>query len=412
MNSVFFYMARRVLIGFGLFFLTGFVLAQEGNGDVRSHVPGYLVESRIEKLDRQTPIPLPCNPHVKAYVDVYTQKRPEHLSGILARAQMYFPLFEEYLDKYELPLELKYLAVIESALDPKARSSSGAVGLWQFLYQASRMFDLTVTSYIDERSDPVKATDAACRYLKYLHRNFDDWLLTIAAYNGGIGAVKEAIAKAGGEKDFWKLRPYLSDQIRGYVPAFIAVNYAMKYHRSYGIKPGNTQFSYDDLMTTSVTGGVSFEQIANKTGISMEVLRRLNPAYKMDYIPVSTETVRIVIPTDKIEVFHQQQPHFQTEKTPPMPAKPVYGDTTDRVIKEHIVEPGEFFHEIAMKYQCRIEDLMHWNDLEDKFLHAGQVLTVWEPEMQKAVKVPVPEIERNLDPPKLNAGICVPDSDG
>ena len=405
-------MTRRLLISFGLFFLTGLVLGQSKKEAVASHVPDYLVESRIERLDRKTPIPLIFNAHVKAYVDVYTQKRPEHLSRILARAQMYFPLFEEYLDKYKLPLELKYLAVIESALDPRARSSSGAVGLWQFLYQASRMFDLKVTSYIDERSEPVKATDAACRYLKYLHRNFDDWLLAIAAYNGGIGAVKEAIAKAGGEKDFWKLRPYLSEQMRGYVPAFIAVNYAMKHHRSYGIKPGNFELSYDDIAITSVNGGISFEQISNKTGIPADVLRWLNPAYKMDYIPISTQTVRIVIPASKIEVFHQQKPHFQTEKEPPQPNKLIPGDTTGRTKMKHIVSPGEFLHEIAMKYQCRVEDLVHWNKMDNKFLHAGQELIVWKPEREKEVRVLIPEIERDMEYPKLNAGLCLPDSGG
>lgn len=404
-------MAGRAFLSLGLFFLTGIVFAQTDDG--KSHVPDYLVESRIEKLNRQTPMPLTYNRHVQAYVDVYTKKRPDHLSKILGRAEMYFPLFEEYLDKYELPLELKYLAVIESALDPGARSSSGAVGLWQFLYQASRMFDLKVTSYIDERSDPVKATDAACRYLRYLHQNFDDWLLVIAAYNGGIGTVKDAIAKAGGETDYWKLRPYLTDQIRGYVPAFIAINYAMNYHRSYGIEVSSGGFTFDDILTTSVNGGVSFEQISEKTGISMEVLRQLNPAYKMDYIPVLPGPVRIVIPENKIEVFHQEHPHFQTETAPPAPETQAAGDTTGRVKTEHIVAPGEFFHEIAMQYQCRIEDLMHWNDLENKFLHAGQVLTVWKPEVPEEARVPVPEIERDLDRPSLNAGIIyLPDSDG
>ncbi|MFW5754729.1 MAG: transglycosylase SLT domain-containing protein [Marinilabiliaceae bacterium] len=404
-------MVGRVFFSLGLFFLTGSIFAQ-ADDDNQSHVPDYLVESRIEKLNRQTPMALTYNRHVQAYVDVYTKKRPDHLSKILGRAEMYFPLFEEYLDKYELPLELKYLAVIESALDPGARSSSGAVGLWQFLYQASRMFDLQVTSYIDERSDPVKATDAACRYLKYLHQNFDDWLLVIAAYNGGIGTVKEAIAKAGGETDYWKLRPYLTDQMRGYVPAFMAINYVMNHHRSHGIEADSSGFTYDDLLTTSVNGGVSFDQISEKTGISRDVLRELNPEYKMDYIPLKPGPVRIVIPESKIEVFHKEQPHFRNEEAPPMPQIPNPGDTIGRMKTEHIVAPGEFFHEIAMQYQCRVEDLMHWNDLDNRLLFAGQVLTVWKPEKQKEDRVALPEIERSLDRIKLNAGIFIPDPDG
>ena len=357
-------------------------LAEKVWGD--NHVPVYLVESRIEKLDLQTPIPLQYNQFVQAYIDVYTIKRPEHLAGILSRSRLYFPLFEEYLNKYDLPLELKYLAVIESALEPQAKSASGAYGLWQFLYQASRMFDLRITSYIDERADPVKSTDAACRYLKYLYNNFNDWLLAIAAYNGGIGAVKEAIEKSGGETDYWKLRPYLPGQVRGYVPAFVAINYAMQYHHAYNIYPAPMQYRYDELLTTSVPGGISFDQISRLTGISIDLLRFLNPVYTMDYIPVQKEPVRIVIPEDKIEAFHLQIPFFQTEEHPAEENIQAYGDTTGRQKTTHIVSPGEFFHAIAMQYECRIEDIMIWNNLEEKHLFAGQELIVWEPVDKKS----------------------------
>jgi membrane-bound lytic murein transglycosylase D len=389
-------MIRRLLVNLGLLVLfaaSGFAQPEKTN----VVVPEYLVESRLEKLNLQTPIPLHYNKHVQAYIDVYTHKRPDHLAGILARSEMYFPLFEEYLDKYNLPLELKYMAVIESALDPRAKSSSGAYGLWQFLFQASRMFDLEVNSYVDERADPVKATDAACKYLQYLYANFNDWLLAIAAYNGGIGAVKEAIAKAGGERDYWKLRLYLSDQVRGYVPAFVAVNYAMRHYSSYDIQSGPVVFTYDDLLTTSVQSGISFEQIESLTDIPMDVLQQLNPSYKMDYIPVQSESVRIVIPEDKLDVFHKQQSHFRTEKAPPVEQCAEFGDTTGREKGSHTVAPGEFFHQIAMTYQCRIEDLMAWNNSGNKFLYAGQKLVVWKPVLYDTVRVPVSEIEKSLE---------------
>lgn len=405
-------MVRQLLLSFVLTVFLGKSFGQFSGGD-SSHVPDYLVESRIEKLNQETPIPLTYNERVQAYVDVYTKRRPDHFSGILARADRYFPLFEEYLDKYELPLELKYLAVIESALDPRARSSSGAYGLWQFLYQASRMFDLEVTSYIDERADPEKATDAACRYLKYLYANFDDWLLTLAAYNGGIGAVKEAIAEAGGERDYWKLRPYLSGQMKSYVPAFIAVSYAMEHYRLHGIQPSEETFSYDDLSTTSVSGGVSFEQISEMTGIPIEILRELNPAYKMDYIPVRSGPAKIVVPTEKMDIFHRRQPCFQTEEMPPGEEPPEFGDTTGRERTDHIVAPGEFFHEIAIKYQCRVEDLMYWNGLDKKNLHPGQVLEVWRPQPSKKRNDPIPEIENNIGRNHFNAGMTplIPDGE-
>ncbi len=395
-------MIRKFLVTSILwFFFTGLGFGQTGERNI--HVPEYLVRSRIEKLNLGTPISLSYNEHVQAYIDVYTLKRPDHLSGILARAEMYFPLFEEYLDKYDLPLELKYLAVIESALDPKAKSSSGAYGLWQFLYQASRMFDLEVNSYLDERADPVKATDAACRYLKYLHANFNDWLLAIAAYNGGIGAIKEAIAKSGGERDYWKLRPYLSDQVRGYVPAFVAVSYAMRHYQSYGIDKGDFAFTYDDLLTTSVNGGLSFSQIADHTGISLEVLRILNPVYKMDFIPFQSEPVRIVLPEEKFDVFHEKLPLFLVEMEPVVNITPEHGDTLGREKAHHIVSPGQFFHEIAMLYQCRIEDLMEWNGLENKNLFAGQELIVWKPRISENMRIPVSEIEKHIDVKKYNA---------
>jgi membrane-bound lytic murein transglycosylase D len=385
-------MIRQLLLIGGLLIL--FLRAGLGQTEKKTvHVPEYLVESRIEKLNLKTPLPLNYNEYVQAYIDVYTLKRPKHLSGILARSAMYFPLFEEYLDKYDLPLELKYLAVIESALDPNAKSSSGAYGLWQFLYQASRMFDLKVDSYIDERADPVKATDAACRYLKYLYANFNDWLLAIAAYNVGIGVVKDAIEKSGGEKNYWQLRPFLPEQVRGYVPAFVAANYAMNYYKSYNIEPASVQYSFDDLSTTLINGGISFQQITNLTGISSEILKLLNPVYKMNYIPVQSTPVRIVIPENKLSVFRRVQPLFKTENAPVALELSAFGDTLGRVRSIHIVSPGEFFHEIAMKYQCRVEDVMVWNNLNDKHLFAGQELIVWQPCLKKVLMLPIDEID-------------------
>ncbi|WP_291857983.1 lytic transglycosylase domain-containing protein [Marinilabilia sp.] len=395
-------MIRKFLVTVVLLFVfIGFGKGQTDGLDI--HIPEYLVRSRIEKLDLKTPVSLTYNEHVQAYIDVYTLKRPDHLAGIIARSEMYFPLFEEYLDKYDLPLELKYLAVIESALEPRAKSSSGAYGLWQFLFQASRMFDLEVNSYVDERADPVKATDAACRYLKYLHANFNDWLLAIAAYNGGIGAVKEAIAKSGGERDYWKLRPYLSDQVRGYVPAFVAVNYVMNHYEGYGIEKQEPVFAYDDLLTTSVIGGISFEQIAVHTDISVEVLRMLNPVYKMDYIPRQSEPVRIVLPENMFDVFHQKNHLFEVEKEPVVNTIPEAGDTSGRAKGFHIVAPGQFFHEIAMMYQCRIEDILVWNGLDNKFLHAGQRLIVWKPTIDDSGWISVSKIEETVDVNYYNA---------
>lgn len=161
--------------------------------------PEWLFKKRVECLDKKTPIKLDYNKRVQAYIDVYTIKRRDHLAEIIGRSELYFPLFEEYLVKYNLPMELKYLAIVESALDPRAKSSSGAMGLWQFLYHAGRMFDLKVNTYVDERCDPEKSTEAACKYLAYLYRNLNNWQLALAAYNGGLGVVQKAIERSGGK---------------------------------------------------------------------------------------------------------------------------------------------------------------------------------------------------------------------
>jgi len=226
------------------FCLKGQAPAENSSVSVTEY-PEWLYETRFKELDSKTPIKLEYNDQVKAYIDVYVVKRREHLSRIIGRSQYFFPLFEEYLSKYNLPLELKYLAIVESALDPRARSSSGAMGLWQFLYQASRMFDLKVDSYMDERCDPLKSTIAACQYLDYLYRNLNDWQLALAAYNGGLGVVKKAIERSGGKKNFWELQPYLPAEVKAYVPAFIAVNYVMKYYRNYDIEPIPYFISFD-----------------------------------------------------------------------------------------------------------------------------------------------------------------------
>lgn len=331
----------------------------------------------MEKLDAATPVSLVYNKDVQTYIDVYTLRRKAHLSTIIGRAELYFPLFEEQLDKMGLPLELKYLAVVESALDPKARSTSGATGLWQFLYQAARLFNLKITSYVDERSDPVKSTEAACQYLKYLYDNFQDWHLALAAYNGGIAVVNEAIEKSGGERDYWKIRPWLSEETRGYVPAFIAVNYVMNYYHNYHIVPERAPFQYDDLGFVHVGQSISFQQLGAVIDVPVETLRWLNPIFLKDYIPVIEEPVEIVIPRDKVLLYFEKRHLLVGEKSPPVASLPTVGETKGRQALTHIVKNGEFFHRIAMDYGVRVEDVQKWNNMRTRHLLAGQKLIIW-----------------------------------
>lgn len=340
-------------------------------------VSPQVVAERIKALNAITPMELVYNKDVQAYIDVYTVRRRDHLAKILGRAELYFPLFEETLDRMGLPLELKYLAVTESALDPLAKSTSGAIGLWQFLFHAARMVDLQITSYVDERRDPVKSTDAAARYLKYLYENFYNWDLALASYNGGIATVKEAIHKSGGQTDYWKIRSHLSKETSNYIPAFTAVVYVMNYYQSYGIKPIAPEFKYDDLDLIYIDKSVSFSQLAKLIDIKPETLQMLNPVYLRDYVPVGTTPVRLLIPKDKVLQYSRMRNELKHENGPPTSHLPPIGDTKGRIQVIHKVAPGEFFHTIAMYYGCRVEDVQKWNGIKSRYLSAGQQLIVW-----------------------------------
>lgn len=367
------YMGIRLAL---LFLVFGFFPVFSNTGH-RHEVAVATVESKIRALDAQTPMSLVYHRDVQSYIDVYTIRRREHLAAIIGRAELYFPIFEEHLDRLGLPLELKYLAIVESALEPRAKSTSGAMGLWQFLFHAGRLFNLKVTSYVDERCDPVKSTEAACNYLKYLYDNFHDWNLVMAAYNGGIAVVQDAIAKSGGETDFWKIRHHLSKETQNYVPAFIAVNYVMNYYELYGIVPANAPFRYDDLGFVFTDKSISFQQLSQVIDVPLDMLRLLNPAYTRDFIPVLDEPVQIVVPQDKVLLFIQSRNKLRAESAPPVATQRPIGDTFGRERIVHRVRPGEFFHRIAMDYGVRVEDMQKWNNLKTRNLIAGQQLIIW-----------------------------------
>jgi len=198
-----------------------------------------IYRKRIAFLDASTPLELDYNPVVRRYIDLYTVRKREQVSRMLGLAQYYFPMFEEVLDKYDMPLELKYLAVVESALNPNAKSRVGATGLWQFMYTTGKIMGLNANSYVDERSDPYRSTIAACEYMTRLYKTFGDWNLVLAAYNSGPGTVNKAIRRSGGKRSYWELRAYLPRETAGYVPAFIAATYTMKYAKEHNLYPKN-----------------------------------------------------------------------------------------------------------------------------------------------------------------------------
>jgi membrane-bound lytic murein transglycosylase D len=352
--------------------------------------PDLVYEYRIAELNNLTPIELEYNERVRRYIDVYTIERRDHLAKIIGLAEYYFPIFEEALDKYSLPLELKYLAIVESALDPRAISSTAAVGLWQFKINTSTMFDLEVNSYIDERCDPLKSTEAACSYLQYLYRIFNDWQLALAAYNGGPGVVSNAIERSGGKTSFWEIQPFLPEQTKGYVPAFIAVNYAMNYYKEHNIEPIRPDFIYIDVDTVVVRKAASLDRISEIIDIPLETLQFLNPSYRQDYIPKLNNGAVVVLPKNKIKAFIKNELAILdgTKKTQKIiDVVSGNGSTSGKVKIVHEVAKGEYFHKIAIKYGCTIDDIREWNSLPTNDLNVGQKLDVWiSPSMAAAIE--------------------------
>lgn len=337
-------------------------------------------QKRMDNLNTQSPIQLDFKPIVRRYIDAYAIRHREKTAKIIERSELYFPLFEEYLDKYELPLELKYLSVIESALDPKAKSRSGAMGLWQFMFNASKMFDLRVTSYVDERMDPEKSTEAACKYLQYLYRIFGDWKLALAAYNGGPGIVREAIQRSGGKTDFWEISPFLPEQTRNYVPAFIAVNYVMNYSSEHNIVPSKNVYPYFRISPVTVNKPVSFLHVAKVLGMPLEAIRDLNPIYKCDLIPLCELPAKLILPIEKVGLFIDSEEIIYGMKDEPKKYLDLQKELSSKKGKYcivHNVEAGEYFHKIAMKYACTINNIKEWNGMESPDIFIGQKLKIW-----------------------------------
>ncbi|MCD4665756.1 MAG: lytic transglycosylase domain-containing protein, partial [Bacteroidales bacterium] len=249
--------------------------------------PDSVIRERIDELNKETIMELTFNRQVKNYIKVYTEKRRELTSKVLGLANLYFPLFEEQLDKYNMPLELKYLAVVESALNPTANSRAGAKGLWQFMYRTGKVYGLQSTSLVDDRFDPYKSTDAACRHLQDLYDIYGNWSLALAAYNSGAGNVNKAIRRAGGVKSYWAVWPYLPRETRGYVPAFIAVVYIMNHSAEHNIYPVEPAFFHEEIDTVTIRDVLSFDQISEMLHIPVADLKFLNPTFKKGIIPTT-----------------------------------------------------------------------------------------------------------------------------
>lgn len=272
--------------------------------NVNPYVEKSVIIDRLYRMP--TVIEMPYNEVVQSCIDRYVERLRGHVSYVLGASNFYIPIFEEALEAYQLPLELKYLPIIESALKPTAVSRVGATGLWQFMLGTGKAYGLRVNSLVDERRDPVKSSYAAARYLRDLYNIFGDWNLAIAGYNCGPENINKAIRRAGGEKDYWKIYPYLPRETRGYVPAFIAANYVMNYYCEHNICPMNTQLPVK-TDTVVVNRNVGFAQIAEVCGFDIQMLRSLNPEYRRDIVPGASTPSALRLPQTDVPRFMDLQ---------------------------------------------------------------------------------------------------------
>ncbi|HYG19008.1 MAG TPA: LysM peptidoglycan-binding domain-containing protein [Ohtaekwangia sp.] len=349
------------------------------------YVPGdddpALLADRLQCIQSDE-FPLIYNDRVHAFINYFTIKDREYTRMVMRRKNLYFPLFERYLAKYRLPDELKYLSIIESGLNPRAISRVRAVGLWQFMPGTGRYYGLNNDWYIDDRMDPEKATDAACRYLRDLYRMFNDWELALAAYNTGPGNVKRAIRKSGYKKSFWDIYPNLPRETRSYVPQFVAMIYTMNYLDAHNfIDEGQEMLVSND--TIQVKKFFHFETFANLTGVCLEDLQKLNPAVQHNAVPETGKTFIVNVP--KAAKFHLELNRLAIldsaskvgKKTLELLAQNSAGSTYGRDRIVYKVKSGDVLGAIAIRHGVKLTDLKKWNNLRSNTIHIGQRLNIY-----------------------------------
>lgn len=375
-----------------------------------------LLKARLKEMDAKSPFNIEYNQGLENIIKSFLKNRKKSYERLMAISEYYFPMFEAALAKYDVPLEIKYLAVVESALNPHAKSRVGATGLWQFMFATGKQYNLDVSSYIDERSDPLKATEAACQYLSNMFKIFGDWDLVLASYNAGPGNVSKAIRRSGGQQNYWNIRKNLPKETQGYVPAFLATMYIYEYHKEHGIEPKRAAISYFATDTVMVKREMTFKQISDLLDIPESQIKLLNPGYKLDVIPfVKGKNHYLRLPLPKIAVFtsnedkiyayaqieedKREKPYFSRKST-----LPAGGNTTETAIastdskspyvdyseepeivkgskivtktKYHTVKKGDNIGEISQKYGVSIAEIKKWNRLKNNNVMLGAKLKI------------------------------------
>jgi len=394
-----------------------------------------VLKKRLRKLDVQSPFVIEYNPALENVIKSFLKNRTKSFERQMALAEYYFPLFEEKLSKYNLPLEIKYLAIVESALQPKAKSKVGAGGLWQFMPATGKQYKLNISTYVDERHDPIKSTEAACHYMMNMYAIFGDWSLVLASYNCGPGNVSKAIRRSGGKTDYWEIRKYLPRETANYLPAFLATMYIYEYKKEHGLVPKKAEMTYFETDTVMVKQAMTFKQLSDLLDISEEQLEYLNPIYKSKYIPsIDDEYFYLRLPKNKIGIFVSNEEkiygylaYLEQEKArnlqlalqakkrdsiakqdslavatslvvannEPVEMEEVLKKRTKEVVSKnfHKVKKGETLSQIADKNNVSIVNLRKWNNIKGSTINAGQSLVI-----QTTKKVTVNEVVKKPKP--------------
>jgi len=353
-------------------------------------LPTDTLKARLARLNQKTPFNIAYNPSLENVIKSFLTRKRGLMERMLTISQFYFPLFEQTLDNHDIPLEMKYLSIVESALNPKARSRVGATGLWQFMYGTGRELKLDINSYVDERSDPIKSTEAACKYLNRLYGIYEDWDLALAAYNSGPGNVNKAIRRSGGYKNYWNIRRNLPRETAGYVPAFFATMYLFEYAEEHDLKGKKVDRPFFETDTIHVKSLITFDQISKLAGISVEELKVLNPSYKLNVIPFVEGKPHILrLPKDimgkfvanELQIYAFVKKELESKESPlPQLVKQA---EAERI--RYRVRSGDFLGRIAERYGVRVSQIKQWNGLRSNNLRIGQRLTIYPRNRGKSI---------------------------
>ena len=343
-------------------------------------LPTDTLKARLKELSAKTPFNVEYNSDLESVIKSFLKNKRDFLQRMITLSAYYFPMFERELDNYNIPLEIKYLAVIESALRPRAKSRVGATGLWQFMYSTGKMYGLDVSSYVDERSDPIKSTEAAAKYLAKLYEIFGDWDLALAAYNSGPGNVTKAIRRSGGYQNYWNIRNNLPRETAGYLPAFLSCMYIFEYAEQHGFKRMKPEFAYVETDTIRVRQMISLDQVSEVTDVDIEQLQFLNPSYKLDIIPyIKGENYTLRLPRSAIGTFVSNEDaiyayakaEFDKREKP----LPQFFDTDSKTT--YVVRSGDYLGRLSRKFGVRVSQIKQWNGLRSNDLRIGQRLTIY-----------------------------------